>query len=183
MRFPLAILSAAALLLSAAPAGAQHAHGAHEHGVAELRVAVEADVIEIEFASPLDSLVGFEHAPRTAAQRKAMAAADATLREPARLFALPAAAGCEPKEVVLVSPWPQGGGQSHDAADADDGGERHAELVASYRLQCARPAAADALQVRLFAAFPRLREIRAERVSPRGQGAARLTARQTSLPL
>lgn len=180
-----------ALLLSAAPAMAEPAHGAHEHGVAELRVAIEAGALEIEFVSPLDSLVGFEHAPRTAAQRKALAAAETTLRDAAQVFALPAAAQCALQEAMLASPWPQGAGsgQAHDAAaggdhaKAGDHDEGHTEMVATYRLQCAQPAALDALQLRLFAAFPRLREVRAERVSARGQAAARLTARQASLAL
>lgn len=180
-----AALWALGLMMAAAPVAAEQVHGAHEHGVAELRVAIDGGAIELEFASPLDSLVGFEHAPRTAAQRKAFTAAEAVLRDPAQVFALPAGAGCEPKDVTLASPWSQraADGRAPEPGAADDGDPGHAELVARYRLECARPAALDVLQIRLFPAFPRLREIRAERVSPRGQAATRLTPRQASLAL
>lgn len=212
MKRPFAALGAI-LLLAAAPLTAQGAERAHEHGVAELHVAIEAETMEIELVSPLDSLIGFEHAPRTPAQRAALAAAQAALRDPARVFVLPAAAACALQAVTLFTPWSQGADEDavgrdpaqkaddHDAhghdADGHDANEHdaneqdadghgaagHAELVATYRLQCAQPAALDALQLKLFASFPRLREVRAERVSPRGQAAARLRAGQATLAL
>lgn len=173
-------LSAVAVALSAAPAWAGHAH---EHGVAELRVAVEGGEVAIEFATPLDNLVGFEHEPRTDGQRRALAAAEERLQQAQALFVLPEAAGCTVQAVSLDSPWPQGGGHAHDHDDGHDHGAGHAELVVDYRLRCSRPAALDGVQVRLFEAFPRLREIRAQRVSARGQGAAVLRPGKTALPL
>src|SRR5690606_20886978 len=64
-------------LFFAVPALAQHA--AHEHGVADLRVAAEGNTVVIEFDSPLDNLVGFEHAPRDDAQRMALRTAEKRL--------------------------------------------------------------------------------------------------------
>ncbi len=167
------------------PAAGVVAGGAHEHGLAVLRVVLDGGALEIELVTPLDTLVGFEHAPRTAAQRAALQAAERGLRDGAALFGLPEAAGCALKAVGLVSPWPQSedradaGGAVH--AQAGDGG--HGELVAGYRFQCAHPQALDALQLRLFEVFPRLRAVHAERVSARGQGAAKLTRGQARLTL
>ena len=81
--FALSILMAAGLA-SASPV---HADAAHEHGVAVLRVVSEGATLMIEFVSPLDNLVGFEHAPRTDAQRTALRAAQARLRDAAALAA------------------------------------------------------------------------------------------------
>ena len=162
-------------LLSATAVSAQHA--AHEHGVAELRVAIEGAEVRIEFETPLDGAVGFEHAPRTDKQRKALAEAEAALGEFERLFALPAPAGCTPVSASLDSPW------ASDGAVPQDGGETHSDFVVSYVLRCVRPKALNALQVKVFDVFPRTRRIRAERVSPRGQSAATLTEKQRMLPL
>lgn len=188
-----ALLGAGVLLAVLSPfARAQHA--AHEHGVAQLNVVVDGADLVLEFLTPLDTLVGFEHEPRTASQRQALAAADATLRDGARLFVLPAAAGCVQREAHIAGPWLA---DEHDAAagaedahahardDEDHAGpeQGHAERVATYHFQCAQPAALDALETRLFDAFPRLREVRAERATARGQGAAVLRPGATVLAL
>ncbi len=160
------------------PAHAQHVHGAHEHGVAHLSVAIEGSEVLIELSTPLDNLVGFEHAPATAAQHAALADAEARLGQGAELFRLPEAAGCGLAETVLESPSPLRAGKEQPAAhdhDYDHGAdalEGHADLIATYRFECARPAALDALRVELFQAFPRLRELRAVRAAEGGQGAA-----------
>lgn len=188
------LLPALAALLCAATAVAQHnhaPHAPHAHGVAELRVAIEGAVVEIEFSSPLDNLVGFEHAPRTAQQRAALASATTALNDFERVFALPAAAGCVLITTALEHPFAAGHDRraEHPQHDEHHGGhddqhtDGHAELRVTYSLRCATPAALDRLQIRLFEHFPRTRQIRAERMSPRGQSAATLSAQQRTLAL
>ena len=165
------------------------AHPAHEHGVATLRVASAGKALVIEFLSPLDNLAGFEHEPRSDEQRKAMADAEALLRDGAALYRLPAAAGCQLLGVKLDSPWLQGNrpGHDHGHGHSDAHGamahEGHAELVASYRFECAAPDKLGSLHIRLFDSFPRLREVRAERATASGQGAAVLTPGKAELAL
>ena len=48
---------------------------AHEHGPAEIELAVEGSDAVVNFASPLYNLVGFEHAPRDERDREASASA------------------------------------------------------------------------------------------------------------
>lgn len=177
----------------AQPVLAQHAGGAHEHGVAELSVATEGATLVIEIVSPLDNLVGFEHAPASAAQRRALATAEAQLRDAPGLFRLPAAAGCALAEVRIEGGWMGGAAAAkeqaarpakaheHGAASADEGG--HADVMASYRFDCAQPQALDAIDTQLFAVFPRLREVRAARATAGGQGALVLRPGRTVLPL
>lgn len=43
--------------------------GAHVHGIGELNVAIDGEALLVELISPAMDLVGFEHAPRTEAQR------------------------------------------------------------------------------------------------------------------
>jgi len=172
-------------IVTNAPARAQHAP--HEHGAAELRIVAEGSALIVEFASPLDNLVGFEHEPRTPAERKAMADAEAVLRNGAGLFQPSAAADCRLKDVALDSPWLLGKrhdhGHDHAHAHAAPASDGHAELVAAYRFECARPAALEELATGFFRAFPRLRELRTERATARGQGTAVLTADRAELSL
>ena len=174
-------------LLGANAVSAQHAHAPHEHGAASLRVAIDGELLQIEFASPLDNLVGFEHAPRTDPQRKALADAESLLNRFERLFVVPAAAGCKLTGTELEHPFDDHAGHEHagngHADDEHGDAPDHAELSITYTLRCAAPAALDTLQVGVFDAFPRTGRIRAERVSPRGQTAATLSAKQRALAL
>ncbi|MDX9885429.1 DUF2796 domain-containing protein [Thauera sp.] len=173
-------------------ARAQHTHGAHEHGAAELTVALEGRALIVELISPLDNLVGFEHAPASDAQRAALAEAGRRLRDAGAMFALPAAAACKLEHAEIESPWPMAGtapapGQGghahagHGHAQSDLGG--HEDVVVTYRFSCAQPEALNQLEVRAFVQFPRLRELRVEHATERGQGAAVLVSGAATLAL
>lgn len=176
-------------LAFATTVGAQQA--AHEHGVAELRVALEASTLLIEFDSPLDSIVGFEHAPSTDQQREALLQAERSLQAFTPLFTLPAAAGCVLADVQLESPFPQEDVAEHDKHDHghDKHGhdhvdaDAHADLYVAYQFDCANPAALDQLDLKLFDAFPRLQTIRAAVASSQGQSAVRMDRSSASLRL
>ena len=178
-------LLAAASLPSAA--NAQHTHGAHEHGAAELTVALDGQALVIELISPLDNLVGFEHAPANDAQRAALAEAGRLLSDADAMFALPVAAACRFEHADIESPWPMAAmapaaGQAGHAHAHPTRGD-HEEAVVTYRYTCAQPAALQRIDVRAFARFPRLREIRVEHATARGQGAAVLTPAAAALAL
>ena len=160
------------MLLSSGTVFAQHA--AHEHGVAELRVALAGNTLQIEFESPLDNLVGFEHAPRSDAERMVLTKAVETLRSAESIVTLPAAAACVVTHTELEQPFAEA------SAAAESG---HAEISVTHTFQCATPGALSALEVRLFERFPRIRSLRAERASPAGQAASKLTPKQRMLSL
>ena len=168
-------------------AGAQHAH---EHGVASLNVALDGKKLVVQLESPLDNLVGFEHAPRTDAQRAALAKMEDTLRAGETWLKPAAAAGCTGRDVKVEQPYRTGAGGTAPegdkrAAPAAKGKgkaeEQHAEVRAAYELECATPAALDRVEVLLFDAFPKLKRIKAVTATPRGQGSATLTARKRTL--
>jgi len=162
-------------LCLAAACGAALAQNAHVHGAAELLVAVEKDHVAIELRSPLENLVGFEHAPRTDAQRAAMKAMTEKLKRPEALFRLPGAAACKAAPARIESPF--------DAAKPARSRGEHAELTAAYRFDCAGMGRLDAIEVAVFDAFPRTAEIKAQVVGPRGQAGARLTPKRRTLRL
>lgn len=175
------------LLIACAPAAmAQQSQAPHEHGVAELRVAVADRALRIEFTAPLDNLVGFEHAPRTEKHWQALREAEEALRRFESLFRTPPAAACTVKAVDLHSPWPQGRDTHNHHKHHDHGHhgeEGHAEMQVTYDLECTHPQALTELQVQIMEVFPRTHRIRAETATPRGQNALTLDKSKRSIPL
>lgn len=151
--------------------GLAHAHGAHQHGVGRLEVAVEGASLEIRLMSPLDNFLGFERAPRNERERAAAAALLKRLREAKGLFSLSAAAGCTLAGAEVEAPVLEGG------RDQDG----HADLSAEWRYTCAQPERLTGLRVNLFREFPRLRTLEVAVAGPRGQRGARLSARSPDL--
>ncbi|WP_432460465.1 ZrgA family zinc uptake protein [Agarivorans sp. QJM3NY_25] len=66
--------------------GVTYAQSAHQHGVAELFFAAGDEELAIEIHSPADNLLGFEHAPVTAAEQQALAAAKLQIENAPQLF-------------------------------------------------------------------------------------------------
>lgn len=140
---------------------------AHVHGEARLEVVLDGEALALRFESPLDGLLGFERAPRTAAEKQAVQAMKGRLEDPARLFSLPSEAGCTAQAPTLASP-----------VFADKAAEGHLDLEADYRWQCRQPAALRGIETRLFAEFPRLKRIKVDFVGPAGQKSGRLSPQQ-----
>ena len=123
---------AAALVLTCAATGATAAatsHGAHEHGTAEIELAVEGSDVVVNFASPLYNLVGFEHAPRDESDREAVAVVRAVLDDPGNLIQFQADAACTVVELDIHWDAPAADEEEHDhdeAAEHDAHGDHHA---------------------------------------------------------
>lgn len=159
------ILTAAALFLFIA-SGLQAAEHAHVHGVASLNITVDGNHIVFDLESPLDSFLGFEHAPANAKQRQAASDLRTRLNKSADLFVPNNEAGCIPGTVTLESAALQ-----INAKPAKDG---HGDLDASFSFVCANPAALREADIRLFAAFPRLKSLKVGIVSSKGQRSLKL---------
>lgn len=170
MRVPFVLLLGLGIGLAHAHCPA-HAHGAHQHGVAQLMVAVEGDGLTIRLESPLDNLLGFERAPRNDKERAAAEALLGRLERGEGLFALTQAAGCSLATSKVEAPVLQGGKAT--------GG--HADLAAEWRYTCRAPDQLTGLRVLLFKDFKRLTRLEAAVAGPRGQRAARLSARAPDL--
>ncbi len=134
---------------------------AHVHGVAKLDVAVDNGSISFQLDSPLDNLVGFEHAPRTAAERKLAGDAVARLRQAATIFKIDPAAQCVPAKVELASSALALGTVAPEEAG-------HADIDGSYEFSCKNAAAATYVDVGLFA-FERLQRLEVQVAAPGGQ--------------
>ena len=90
----------------------------HEHGAANVMLAMEGEKFQLNFEVPSDSLIGFEHLPKSQDQRKNFNIAIRTLSEPSKLFSIPAKAECILVGVnVSQSLFSSEGGHDHDKKD------------------------------------------------------------------
>jgi hypothetical protein len=155
------------LVLAAAPVFAAPPQDSHEHGRAYIDVVQEETRLHVALRlSGMDAL-GFEHAPRTAAQKQALTEAHAHLRE---LVFNPA---CTLERVEITGMDEDHGDHDHDNHDHDG----HAELGGIYELRC--DAAVKELQLDLFARFPSLEKIQVQAVTATAQHGAVLNKPQT----
>lgn len=172
-----ALTCAAVLGLTLGLGAAAQAAGAHEHGVLRLDIAVEGNRVLLELNSPLDSLLGFERAPRTDAERQKTELALKALRDGAAVFRIDGKAGCTLGKVDLRSA-PLQLGQAAKVAAGD-----HGDLEGTYEFNCRGGAQAAFLEVGLFDAFPRLKRIELQVATPKGQLKATLRRPATRVVL
>jgi Protein of unknown function (DUF2796) len=139
-------------------------HQAHQHGAARLQVSLDGHALLISFEGPADNILGFEYAPKDDAQKQTLARAEERLKQPTQLFATPPAAECQAQPARVDTTLPPAGS-----------GETHSEIEVDWRWECARPQALTHVDVGLFKAFPRLKQLRVQIVTAGGQKAAVLT--------
>jgi hypothetical protein len=166
------------------------APSAHEHGVAEMRIAIDGARLEIALETPLDNVVGFEHAPRNDRQRDAVRAMAAKLRQP-QMFVPTPAARCKAVSIKLESaalpaellsePGPVKPATQPVAPAPKREEEVHADLDATFTWNCDAPEQLKGLDTGLMQAFRGLRQVDVQVVGPRGQSATRLKQGQRSL--
>lgn len=173
------LLLALALLPFAANAhdSQDHDHGSlgkHEHGVAQLNVALDGTTLELELDSPAMNLVGFEHEATSAADKATVASVQALMKKPLQLFDAPAAANCYLTSTELESPLFGDTDAKHEEEDHD--GHHHADIHAHYQFTCSAPDALASLDFApLFKRFPATQKIQVQMLGPRGQQGAELT--------
>jgi len=155
----------------------------HVHGAAALDVVLDASELQLHLDTPLDNLLGFEHAPRDAREAEQARAMVHRFTRPGDLFMPSAAAACVVQSTRIEAPVldPKmlategvAGAPGAEAGKAPEP-EGHADLDAYVTWRCAHPAELRALEAKIFAAFPRMVRIDAQVVTPGRQFAARLT--------
>jgi len=197
--------TSSAMLVALSASVAAHEPGAHVHGVASLQVAIDGKQVSIDMDSPLDNIVGFEHAAKTDKDRQAIKAMAAKFHQGEKLFVLTPAAQCTLQSVNLnsavidptllakegagptspnspaapASPTPPS--EVKPTAAGKKSAAVHGDLEATLSFVCANPTVLKELDVRLFDAFPHLKRLNAALVGPRGQTSAKLTAAKTQL--
>ncbi len=160
----------------------RRAHGVHIHSKSTVNLAIEGDQLVIELDSPTMNLFGFEHPPRTDAQRAAVEDARKQLADGAKLFQTNPEARCEliSAQVRLTLEEPQHT-HGHDHGHDDD--EHHADAHVDYSFKCAEPEQLSSIQVGFFEVFPMTERLRVQVVSENAQEGLMLTAGNNRIDL
>lgn len=127
MKQPVTVLALSASMLAFTSMAL--ASDAHEHGIADLSVALEARKLEVMLSVPADSLVGFEHKATRKADIDAVKRAEALLRKAYDIVVLPKAAACVLKSAQVEHSLLDTDGHKHNEADHkhDDHDHKHDE--------------------------------------------------------
>lgn len=173
-------ISVTALMFNAVTAEVRQ-HGSHEHGAASLNVAIVEQTLAIEFIAPAANIVGFEHTPRTQAQKQAVSEAEAMLESDA-IFSFPPAAECTLSQAVMEDEHEEHG-EHEEHAEHEQGEAAHSEFHAEYEYQCRQIERLTHVDVRLFEHFPGNEEIAVQVITPNGQGGAVLTSANARIEL
>jgi hypothetical protein len=175
-------------------------HGAHVHGVASLNVAVEGNNVYMEFSSPAANIVGFEHQPRTQAQKDAVADAVGKLQAGETLFIFTAGAESQLVNANVHTDIYKGEDhhsgsehahaeeghasqeEHHDEAHGEaDEHERHSDVKAQYHFVCQKPDKLSQIDVQLFRDFPGIEHIEVQLLTETKQTAVALTAKKNRI--
>ena len=139
---------------------------AHVHGEARMEISVDREQLVVALEIPLESLLGFERAPRNASEKEAVQGMATKLKDAGKVLMPSAAAQCIATGVTLESPVLSG--------KPEPGG--HNDMDARYTWRCAKPEALREIATGLFGDFSKLRLISVEFAGPQGQRAGRLDA-------
>jgi hypothetical protein len=181
------VLFVAALTLSShlsAHSSREHAHAplpAHEHGRAELQLAVEGGMVELQLRLSGMDAVGFERPPAGEAEREAIAGAIASLEGGAWL-SFDAEAACVLEHGEFHT---HGFGEKDPAAAEESPSEEHghAEFHGTLRYACLAPERLRSLAVDLSSRFAAVEALEVTVLGPAGQSRHRLPGGRGRVPL
>jgi Protein of unknown function (DUF2796) len=123
----------------------RHQHGAHVHGTATLNIAIEARTATIEFISPAESVIGFEHQATSAADQNRQAMALDLLRNKiGSMVVFDPALGCS------FSPT---------KVDVMHQDKEHAEVHSTFAVSCHTPLAGSKLHFGFTKIFPAIQTV------------------------
>ena len=158
----------------------------HEHGAANLMLVIEGDKLQIGIEVPSESLIGFEHFPKSRSDRENFNEAIKILSDPSKFFSTPDDAECLLTGLNVSQTLFSGneedehghekkdehGHDDHDEHGHEDSekGEIHSEFRSNYSWNCLHTDEIDSIGNKLFSFFPRIEEIRVNWITTSGQG-------------
>lgn len=160
-------------------------HDAHVHGLAKLTLVAEADSITMQFESPAMNIVGFEHAPKTKAQLKAVEHALKKLNKPEALFSFKGGQ-CSFAGADVDSPFETHTAHKHHEHTEHHGeheSSEHREFVAEYQASCKKIAELKTIDFSLLKEFKGIETLELQYIISGQQGALNLTGSSSMLTL
>ncbi|WP_372964656.1 DUF2796 domain-containing protein [Marinobacter sp.] len=169
-----------ALTLTSGAALAQQSLAAHQHGQAELQIAISGEHVEALLLSPAYNLLGFEHRPETPEQHHEVDAIARWLEQTAIVNTVGGL--CSPVTSSLHTNWgheqmhESGAAHPHDHHhdDTQDDESGHSDVEVVQSLRCPGLKNSEQFETNLMARFPALEQLHVQWVGPQGQGSVRL---------
>ncbi len=141
--------------------GAAAAPPAPVRGVVAVEAVLEGPSLDVTLRAPLETLLGFERAPRSEAEKRAVQALLERLRHDAAMLRPDAAAGCARSGVELSS-------AALGLGAAGPGATGHAGLEARWRYGCTAPDRLAHIELGFVALHPRIARVEVQTVGARG---------------
>ena len=121
---------------------------AHEHGVAQLSIAAEGQLVTLQFESPADEIYGFEHAPRNPGESEKQQAGLERLKSTAsEMIRFDESLGCAFKERT---------------AEVKMDGPKHSEVHAVFKVECGKSLKGTMISIDVSKNFPSIKRIRVQ---------------------
>ena len=158
----------------------------HEHGAAIIKMVMEDEKLQIEFEVPSESLIGFEHFPKSQSNRENFNKAIKVLSDPSELFSQPIKAECLLVGMnVSQSLFSNEEEHGHDESekeeehghDESEKSEIHSEFKSNYYWNCQHLDEIDSIGTQLMSFFFGIEEIRVNWISNNGQGSLDLESK------
>jgi len=141
---------------------------AHVHGAAEMNIVVVGKKIVVEFRSPAEGLMGFEHEAKTDADKKKRDAAMKVIKERfSEMVVFDKKLGCtsQPGEIVVAqTDAGDSNDRKHGKGDHKKSGE-HRELRATHNFTCNNNPAGSRVRFGVTRLFPNIHELKVQVLS------------------
>lgn len=175
-RNPLSV-AAALCLLAWAHTSTANEQQPHQHGHAQLQIAVDGKSIDLILTSPAHNLLGFEHQPRTKQQKQTLENARQWLITQALIA--PADSNCTVESASMdfsATAPDQDHHNEHHNGNHNDADDVHANIEVSQLLNCTGKDLSGGFTTPLMGQFPQIQELNVEWITSSGQGSTRLSA-------
>ncbi len=180
-------------IIGVSVATVSQAETAHQHGVADLNIAISKNDLVIELHTPADNILGFEFMPKTDQQKQKLNHSLSLLKQPDSLFEISKQAQCDLKQTQINNPFEpkkmdENAHKKHDQHDEHDQHEKHdehethTEFEIQYSYHCQQPNHLTDLKTNgLFKHFPNFVTLKVQWVNNSQQSATTVTKEATAV--
>lgn len=165
-----AISSLTLIVHGKAQDGSRHSHKAHVHGSAQLSLAFDGINGKLEFESPAESIIGFEHQAKTDGQKKQVKEALEILKT-------------KMPEMIVFNPELGCVFKLTEAQVKMSNETNHSETHANFDLVCNKSPKGSELTFQFTKIFPKLKKVKAQILIDDIQKSLKITKSPTSLKL
>jgi Protein of unknown function (DUF2796) len=152
----------------------RHAEG-HVHGVAEINIVVEGKKIVVEFRTPTEGVMGFEHEAKSDAEKKKRDAAIKRVNDRFNeLVVFDKKFGCQSRagKVAIVRSDSSSGKDKKQGQSDHEKSAEHRELRATHNFECQNEPAGSRVRFGVTKVFPEIHEIKVQVLSDAKQSGA-----------